>query len=77
MLQIAFEGEAATAEKYHAARAHVVKNWNDLNHEDIGIIERMQKGRSSDGFDGGALSPYWDPVQQHYARLITESIGAL
>jgi hypothetical protein len=36
----------------------------------------MQKGRSSDGFDGGVLSPYWDPVQQHYAKLVAESIGA-
>jgi len=38
-------------------RAHVVNNWNDLNHEDLGIIERMQAERSSDGFDGGVLSP--------------------
>ncbi len=47
-------------------RAHVVENWNDLNHEDVGIIERMQAGRRSGGFDGGVLSPYWDPVQQHF-----------
>jgi len=70
-----FVGEAATADRYHAARAHVVDNWNDLNHEDIGIIERMQKGRSSEGFDGGVLSPYWDSVQQHYAKLVAESVG--
>ena len=71
-----FIGEGATAEKYRAAREHVVKNWNDLNHEDLGIIERMQSGRSSEGFDGGVLSPYWDPVQQHFARLITEAIDS-
>lgn len=69
-----FIGEGASAEKYRAAREHVVKNWHDLNHEDIGIIERMQAGRYSEGFDGGVLSPYWDPVQQHYAKLITASI---
>ena len=70
-----FIGDGATAEKYRAAREHVVKNWHDLNSEDIGIIERMQSGRCSEGFDGGVLSPYWDPVQQHFAKLVTESIG--
>ncbi len=47
-----------------------------LTQEDIGIIERMQAGRSSDGFDGGVLSPYWDPVQQHFAQLVSDSIAA-
>lgn len=71
-----FIGDAATAEKYRAAREHIVNNWHDLNREDIGIIERMQNGRCSEGFDGGVLSPYWDPVQQHFAKLVTESIDA-
>lgn len=70
-----FVGDAASAEEYSAARAHVAQNWNDLNHEDIGIIERMQSGRNSEGFDGGVLSPYWDPVQQHFARLMASGIG--
>ena len=70
-----FVGEGASADEYAAARAHVVNNWNELNHEDIGIIERMQDGRRSDGFDGGVLSPYWDPVQQHFARLVAADIA--
>ncbi|MEM7562650.1 MAG: aromatic ring-hydroxylating dioxygenase subunit alpha [Pseudomonadota bacterium] len=70
-----FVGEGATAERYADARAHVVKNWNDLNHEDIGVIERMQAGRSSEGFEGGVLSPYWDPVSQHFARLVSQAMS--
>ena len=70
-----FIGEGAHGNKYAAAREHVVKNWHDLNQEDIGIIERMQAGRASDGFDGGVLSPYWDPVQQHFARLIFNAMS--
>ena len=58
------------------ARRRVTKNWHDLNIGDIDVIERMQAGRLSDGFDGGVLSPYWDPVQQHFAGLIYDSIGA-
>ena len=69
-----FVGEGATDSRYQEARQHVVKNWHDLNVEDVGVIERMQAGRHSDGFDGGVLSPYWDPVQQQFARLILNSI---
>ena len=69
-----FVGDGALDERYHEARQYVVKNWNDLNHEDIGVIERMQAGRASEGFDGGVLSPYWDPVQQHFAKLIFNAI---
>ncbi len=71
-----FIGDGAHAPEYADARAHVVGNWRDLNHEDIGIIERMQIGRHSEGYDGGVLSPYWDPVQQHFARLTADAIGA-
>ena len=69
-----FIGEGAWGEKYAGARERVVKNWRELNAEDIDIIERMQAGRSSEGFDGGVLSPYWDPVQQHFARVVVESM---
>ena len=69
-----FVGEGAFSSQYREARDHVTQNWHDLNNEDIGIIERMQAGRASEGFDGGVLSPYWDPVQQHFARLIYDAI---
>ncbi len=71
-----FVGDGASADEYGEARAHVIQNWNDLNHEDIGVIERMQAGRYSDGFDGGVFSPYWDPVLQHFARLMTRALEA-
>ena len=69
-----FVGDGVSCEQYAEARDHVIRNWNDLNHEDIGVIERMQAGRYSEGFDGGVLSPYWDPVQQYFARLVYEAI---
>jgi choline monooxygenase len=69
-----FVGDGADSINYQDARARVIQNWHDLNQEDIGIIERMQAGRASEGFDGGVLSPYWDPVQQHFARLMIEAM---
>ena len=71
-----FVGDGANSDQYTKARNVVINNWHDLNNEDIGILERMQAGRLSDGFDGGVLSPYWDPVQQHFARLIVESVAS-
>jgi len=74
-----FVGDGASDAKYAAARQHVVNNWNDLNHEDIGVIERMQCASNYEDFDGGVLSPYLDPVLQRLAHLLTEPVcgGAL
>ncbi len=72
---IYFIGDGATAPEYAEGRQRVLDNWKELNDEDIGVIERMQQGRHSDGFDGGVLSPYWDPVIQQFARLMAQEIG--
>ena len=48
--------------------------WDDLNHEDIGLIESLQKGRSSPAYDGGRLSPYWDEAPLHLSRMIIDGM---
>ena len=73
IIALYFIVDGATHQRYSEARNLVIQNRHDLNNEDIGIIERMQVGRAPDGFDGGVLSPYWDPVQQHFARLIYDA----
>lgn len=72
-----FVGEGARGARYRDARERVTRNWRELNHEDIGVIERMQAGRASEGFDGGVLSPYWDPVQQQFSRLVVDAMKDL
>ena len=74
-IAIYFIGDGASDDEYAPGRQNVIQNWHDLNNEDIGVIERMQAGRHSEGFDGGVLSPYWDPVLQHFARLVYENMG--
>ena len=69
-----FVGEGADGARYAEARERVVRSWRDLNLEDVGVVERMQAGRASDGFDGGVLSPYWDPVLQQFARLVADAV---
>ncbi len=53
-------GEAADAPQYEGQRKAVLEMWRDLNKEDVGLIESLQKGRTSPAYDGGRLSPYWD-----------------
>ena len=48
--------------------------WQQLNTEDFTIVENMQVARSSPAFDGGVLSPYWDPAAQHFARLVMDAM---
>ena len=67
-------GDAATSDEHAQAREQVFATWKELNEEDVAIIERMQLGRTSPGFDGGVLSPYWDGAIQHYARLMVNAL---
>ena len=69
-----FIGDAATASQFEQRRQDTYESWNELNTEDFLIVENMQKARSSPGFDGGVLSPFWDPPTQHFARLILNAM---
>ena len=69
-----FIGEAATELQYQGKRQDVYDMWDELNTEDFKIVENMQMARNSPGFDGGVLSPFWDPATQHFARLMAEAM---
>ena len=69
-----FVGEAATDSGYAEDRQSAYDMWHELNTEDFTIVENMQVARSSTAFDGGMLSPYWDPPTQHFARLVVDAM---
>ena len=68
-------GEAATEESYAAARQQVFDMWQDLNDEDLTILEQLQEGRRSPGFDGGRFSPYWDAASHRFAQLVVQEMS--
>ena len=74
-LHIFLVGDAATDPRHAKAAQGVADMWDELNREDIGAVEWMQKGRMSPAFDGGVLSAYWDPPHQHFARLVVETMS--
>lgn len=71
-IHLYFIGEAATEPQYEPNRQAVYDMWESLNPEDFGIVENMQRARRSPGFDGGVLSPFWDPATRHFAKLMAQ-----
>lgn len=45
---------------YAALREANLRTWRTVFAEDVGVVEAMQRGRSSTGFDGGVLTPMMD-----------------
>ena len=73
-IHLYFVGDAATDPALAANRQSVYDMWDELNTEDFKIVENIQRARWSPGFDGGVLSPFWDPATQVFARLMLDSI---
>jgi choline monooxygenase len=69
-----FFAPEAMAPEHERLRGEVMRAWTELNNEDIGIVERMQIGRNSAGFDGGVLVPTWDGPIQRLCQLVVETM---
>ncbi|MEO0408486.1 MAG: SRPBCC family protein, partial [Cyanobacteria bacterium P01_A01_bin.135] len=69
-----FVGDEAMTPENEALRHLPIDLWKLTNDEDIEMIERMQMGRRSPGFDGGCFSPALEqPVyrfQQKVAQVV-------
>ena len=63
-------GQASTA----AARESVLKAWQVVFSEYIGVVEAMQRGRHSPGFDGGKFSPVMDPPTHAFHKWVAKQL---
>ena len=66
-----FDPDAMT-ETYDRVRGRVLETWDALNREDVAVLESMQRGRDSPGFDGGSLSSFWDPATHMFSRQVVD-----
>ena len=73
-LHVFLIGDAATSEQHREPREALIKVWDDLNKEDIGMLELLQQGRLSPAYDGGRLSPHWEGPTHDFGRRIVEKI---
>ena len=64
--------DPVTDEAFAATRAF----WIEVNDEDIGIVERGQRGLTKGGFTGGRLSPrFEEPLHRFYNMLADRFVG--
>jgi choline monooxygenase len=59
-LELYYVGDRALSDDYAAIRSANLRTWKQVFAEDVGVVERMQRGRASPAFDGGVFSPVMD-----------------
>ncbi len=69
-LSIFYVGDAAISEEFDVQRAENMTAWIGVFNEDVEPCERMQIGRNSPGFSGGAFSPILDRCSHHFHQWI-------
>jgi choline monooxygenase len=59
-LELYYVGDQALDDAYAPIRSANLRAWKQVFAEDVGVVERMQRGRASPAFDGGVFSPVMD-----------------
>ncbi len=73
-LEIYYIGDGADDETLATARQDTLKRWCQIMDEDIMIIERLQQGRHSPGFEGGCFTPLMDAPSHHFSRWVAQTM---
>lgn len=67
---------AAERARIAAAVAELAAGWREVFTEDIGIVERMQRGRASSSFDGGKLTAFHDDCNRRFMQHVARAVAA-
>jgi len=77
-LRLYFVGEESLDSRYAPSRRAVYEAWRQVFMEDVAVVEGMQAGRASPGFDGGAFSPVMDgPTHYFHCWVAREMLPAM
>jgi choline monooxygenase len=68
-------GDVPDRPDYPSAFDTLIQTWKEVFVEDVWVVERMQKGRASDAFGGGVLTPYHDDLTQRFMQRVAESLA--
>ncbi|WP_137701640.1 aromatic ring-hydroxylating oxygenase subunit alpha [Marimonas lutisalis] len=66
----------STPKTNDALRARNAAQWQTVFEEDVFVVEGMQKGRHTPGFDGGRFSPAMDGPTHLFHAWVAEKVGA-
>ena len=69
-----FVGSESAAERFRAPREAVVDRVAAYTREDVGILEKLQAGRRSSGYDGGRFSPFHEITTHRFQTLIARAL---
>lgn len=73
-VRISYVGEDALSDTYKPHREKLLADWTNVFKEDIFAVERMQKGRFSPGYQGGAFSPVMDAATVHFHQWVADQL---
>ena len=73
--QFYFVGANSQQERFAEARQAILDRVALYTHEDIEILERLQAGRYSSGYDGGRFSPFHETTTHQFQRLVARSLN--
>jgi choline monooxygenase len=60
---------------YDSTRQSLLDSWRAVFTEDVGVVEGMQAGRRSPGFDGGLFSPVMDEANHHFHQWVARTMS--
>lgn len=61
---------------FDATRQALQDSWRAVFTEDVGVVEGMQLGRQSPGFDGGLFSPVMDEANHHFHQWVARTMSS-
>lgn len=73
-LQFMYVGQEALAEQMTERRQGLHEAWALVFSEDVSVVEGMQRGRQSPGFQGGVFSPVMDVPTHHFHRWFAQQL---
>jgi len=73
-VRLSYVGDQALDKTYQPHRKSLLDAWTNVFKEDIFAVERMQKGRFSPGYQGGAFSPVMDAPTVHFHQWVADQL---
>ena len=70
-----FVGDAAHDGAFEEGRRQAHETYASVLAEDIPVCEALRRGRTSEGFTGGVLSPFRDRATFELAERVRERLG--
>lgn len=73
-LRLFYVDDTAIDDAYASSRKRTLAAWRVVFREDVAVVEGMQKGRASPGYQGGVFSPVMDNPTHHFHQWVARKL---